>query len=347
MYKQISAQDEWAEKIAFYESVDVETAHRNMHKRIFSDRRRNLFIRIGGIAAMFAILLTIGSLMFLNDKSQLKEDIPVWAMTIPGNEKSMIVTSDNQSVRLDNPMLVVQKGQIINGQGDGKIQITIKNKQKTELNKLDVPAGGEHSLTLADGSLVKVNSATELWFPTDFGQKTRQVQLQGEAYFQVKQDPNHPFIVNLPHNLKVKVTGTSFNINAYKEEQAINIALVEGSVDIMKDSEVLTSLTSGQLFTYQKETQEYEVTQTDVSNQTDWTSDIFIFRDESIDNIMRKLSRWYNVEINVNHEIKDIRYTGILSRKQPLNETLEALRMTNELDFNIQENKTVEIQEIK
>lgn len=347
LYKQISAQSELAEKIAFYESVDVETAHRNIRKRIFKNRRRNLFIRIGGIAAMLAILLTIGSLIFLSDEPHLKDDIPVWAKTIPGSEKSMIVTSDNQFVRLDNPMLVVQKGQIINGKGDGKIQIAIKNEQKTELNKLDVPAGGEHSLTLADGSLVKVNSATELWFPTDFGQKTRQVQLQGEAYFQIKQDRNHPFIVSLPHNLKVKVTGTTFNVNAYKEEKEINIALVEGSIDIMKDSEILVSLTPGQLFTYQKDTQEYEVAQTDVSNQTDWTSDIFIFRDESIDNIMRKLSRWYNVEINVNHEIKDIRYTGILSRKQPLNETLEALRMTNELDFNIQENKKVKILEIK
>ena len=76
---------------------------------------------------------------------------------------------------------------------------------------------------------------------------------------------------------------------------------------------------------------------------TDWTSDIFVFRDEPIARIMRKLSRWYNVDINVHNEIKDVRYTGILNRKQPLNETLDALRMTGELDFEIQRDKKVNI----
>ena len=245
---------------------------------------------------------------------------------------------------MNNPVLVVQKNQIINGKGDGSIQIAIRNEQKTQLNKLDVPPGGEHSLTFADGSLVKVNSATELWFPTDFGKNTRQVQLQGEAYFQVEQDQDHPFIVNLTHDIKIRVTGTAFNVNAYKEEDEINVALVEGSVDILRGTELLTSLIPGQIFSYHKESSQYKVNQTgDVTHMTDWTSDIFVFRDEPIARIMRKLSRWYNVDINVHNEIKDVRYTGILNRKQPLNETLDALRMTGELDFEIQRDKKVNI----
>lgn len=141
----------------------------------------------------------------------------------------------------------------------------------------------------------------------------------------------------------MRVTGTIFNINAYKEEKTISIALVEGKIDILKKSKKLVSLAPGEIFTFQKDNLQYNVNQTDLTHITDWTSDIFIFRDEPIENIMRKLSRWYNVEINVHNEIKDIRYTGVLSRKQPLNETLEAIRMTNEVNIEIQKNKIVNI----
>ena len=94
-----------------------------------------------------------------------------------------------------------------------------------------------------------------------------------------------------------------------------------------------------------KEEQQYEVSETELTTVTDWTNETFIFRDETIENIMRKLSRWYNVDIEVSDNIKEMHYTGILSRKQPLTETLEALRMTNELDFNFPKEKKVEIEE--
>ena len=212
---------------------------------------------------------------------------------------------------------------------------------------MDVPAGGEHQLTLADGSNIKVNSATELWFPTNFGKETRHTKLQGEAFFQVEANQAHPFVVHLSNDIEVKVTGTTFNVKSYKEEDEIIVALIEGKIEIIKDTETITPLKPGQLFTYHKETETFSIVQSDMSDITDWTSDTFIFRNESIENIMTKLSRWYNVEINIDHEIKDIRYTGILSRKQPLEETLEALRMTNELDFDIKQTNKVNVSEKK
>jgi ferric-dicitrate binding protein FerR (iron transport regulator) len=249
---------------------------------------------------------------------------------------------------LDAERLIVKNNQLIDGEGDGKLHIALKEKEEgPSLNKLDVPAGGEHELTLADGSSIKVNSATEFWFPTNFGKETRHVRMQGEAYFQVEANQEHPFIVHLTDEIKVKVTGTTFNINSYKEESHISIALEKGSIDILQADQLLASITPGQLFTYQKETGEYQISSSDISHITDWTSDTFIFRDESIETIMRKLSRWYNVEISLDKEIKDIRYTGILSRKQPLHETLEALRLTNELDFDIKESNKVTVTEIK
>ena len=341
--KQLLSKEELSSNIAFYEHVDTEAAYQGIHKQLFPSNHYTLYIRIGSIAALMLLLFSIGNLLFPSDNNKTEETIPTWAMAIPGNENSSIVTSDNQIFKLEDPILFVQDNYIINGNGEKKIQITITQDQGPQLNKLDVPAGGEHKLTLADGSIIKVNSASELWFPTDFGESTRQIQLQGEAYFQVKADEVHPFIVTLSNDLKVRVTGTTFNINAYKEEKTISIALVEGKIDILKKSKKLVSLAPGEIFTFQKDNLQYNVNQTDLTHITDWTSDIFIFRDEPIENIMRKLSRWYNVEINVHNEIKDIRYTGVLSRKQPLNETLEAIRMTNEVNIEIQKNKIVNI----
>ena len=341
--KQLLSKEELSSNIAFYEHVDTEAACQEIHKQLFPSNHYTLYIRIGSIAALMLLLFSIGNLLFPSDDNKTEETIPTWAMAIPGNENSSIVTSDNQIFKLEDPILFVQDNYIINGNGEKKIQITITQDQGPQLNKLDVPAGGEHKLTLADGSIIKVNSASELWFPTDFGESTRQIQLQGEAYFQVKADEVHPFIVTLSNDLKVRVTGTTFNINAYKEEKTISIALVEGKIDILKKSKKLVSLAPGEIFTFQKDNLQYNVNQTDLTHITDWTSDIFIFRDEPIENIMRKLSRWYNVEINVHNEIKDIRYTGVLSRKQPLNETLEAIRMTNEVNIEIQKNKIVNI----
>ena len=347
LYNELKSGKELSGKMAFYHRVETEKPLREIRKRIHPHPNRLHIIRIAGIAASFILALALGTLAFMHEKTETEEQAPLWTQAIPGKAKSSITTGDNQTILLDAPTLIVKGNQLINGNESGKTKITIDQKQGFQLNKLDVPAGGEHTLTLADGSNIKVNSATELWFPTNFGKATRHTKLQGEAYFQVEANQEHPFVVNLSNDIKVKVTGTTFNIKSYREENEINVALIEGKINVMKNEESIASLTPGQIFTYSKESGTFDVRQSDMSGITDWISDTFIFRDESVENIMKKLSRWYNVEISINKEIKDIRYTGILSRKQPLEETLEALRMTNELDFDIKQANKVNVSEKK
>ena len=347
LYEELKQGTELSEQLSFYDQADAETAYKEIEHRIFFKKRRNLIIRIGSIAASIILLVSIGTIVALQEEQNTNKETLQWTHIMPGKEKATITTSDNQTILLDAGTLIVKNNQLIDGNEGGKLRIAVKEEQRPSLNKLDVPAGGEHELTLADGSSIKVNSATELWFPTNFGKETRHVRMQGEAYFQVEANQEHPFIVHLTNEIKVKVTGTTFNINSYKEEKQISIALEKGSIDILQADQLLTSLTPGQLFTYQKETGEYQTTTSDISHITDWTSDTFVFRDESIETIMRKLSRWYNVEISIDKGIKDIRYTGILSRKQPLHETLDALRLTNELDFDITQSKKVTVTETK
>ena len=159
----------------------------------------------------------------------------------------------------------------------------------------------------------------------------------------MKADKENPFIVHLGI-LDVQVTGTAFNVKAYEEENEISIALVEGIISVYKEKQLLAELLPGQLFTFRKDEQEYTVTDTDLSTVTDWTEDQFIFYNETIENIMHKISRWYNVNISVDEKIKNARYTGILSRKQPLVKILDALRMTDELEFDIQADKKIDVE---
>ena len=346
-YNELKSGKDLPEKIAFYRQVDTENPLREIKKRLHPSHKRLHIIRAVSIAASFILILSIAAFAFLEEKTRKEKQAPLWTQVIPGKEKSSITTSDNQTVLLDATTLVVKGNQLIDGNENGRARLSIKKEQGLQLNKLDVPAGGEHQLTLADGSNIKVNSATELWFPTNFGKETRHTKLQGEAFFQVEANQAHPFVVHLSNDIEVKVTGTTFNVKSYKEEDEIIVALIEGKIEIIKDTETITPLNPGQLFTYHKETETFSIVQSDMSDITDWTSDTFIFRNESIENIMTKLSRWYNVEINIDHEIKDIRYTGILSRKQPLEETLEALRMTNELDFDIKQTNKVNVSEKK
>lgn len=118
--------------------------------------------------------------------------------------------------------------------------------------------------------------------------------------------------------MDVQVTGTAFNVKAYEEENEISIALVEGIISVYKEKQLLAELLPGQLFTFRKDEQEYTVTDTDLSTVTDWTEDQFIFYNETIENIMHKISRWYNVNISVDEKIKKRNATQAYCRANSL-----------------------------
>ena len=338
LYKELQQQQRLAEEMKFRDSIELEGPLRYIHQPISPSR--NLFIRTSGIAASLILAVALTSLWLWQKEER---EAVRWASTVPGKEPSSIITCDNRTVTLKESRLSVVDNQLISSTSDGKKDITITVEQDLQLNRLVVPTGAEQVLTLEDGSIVQINAASELLFPTHFTKQARQIQLAGEAYLKVKADKDNPFIVHLG-TLDVQVTGTAFNVKAYEEENEISIALVEGIISVYKEKQLLAELLPGQLFTFRKDEQEYTVTDTDLSTVTDWTEDQFIFYNETIENIMHKISRWYNVNISVDEKIKNVRYTGILSRKQPLVKILDALRMTDELEFDIQADKKIDVE---
>lgn len=344
LYGELRKQEQLPAEIAFHDSIDVEESLRQVSGRMVIPARRSGFTLIGIAASLLLMLGTTAWWLWTgNDR---EETIPQWVAAIPATPKPSIITQNNKVTELPENGLTV-KGNLLTGSTlDGKRNISIELKPDNQFNKLSVPAGGAYRLTLEDGTVVQVNAASELLFPTHFKKHLRQVELRGEGCFQVKSNPESPFNVLLG-TLNVQVTGTTFNIKAYEEEKDIHITLIEGAVNVREGQKLLASLSPGEQFVYRKATREYSTTQVNISSTTGWTEDKFVFRDETIANIMGELSRWYNVKINVSSDIQDLRYSGILSRKQPLTDILDILHLTNELDFKFHRDRKIDATERK
>lgn len=174
-----------------------------------------------------------------------------------------------------------------------------------------VENGQKASVQLPDGSKVRLNSASELRYSPDFGKKSRTVKLVGEAYFDVKSNPDNPFIVLTRANLQVKALGTKFNIKSYPNDGQITGTLIEGSI------EVSNPLFSEVLYPNERisfHTKEMTFTKSHIDNVEEtifWMTDQFVFDMETLENISKMLERMYNVTISfASPEIKEIQYSG-------------------------------------
>lgn len=346
LYEEIRKQENLSQEISFHDSIDTRQALEEVSSRLNLPTRRfgrRIIYNIGIAASFLLILGTAATWLWMRNS---EETVAEWAASVPEPAKISLIAQNDEPVELAESNLTVQGNQLIGSTLDGKRNVAIELKPDNQFNKLAVPAGGEYHLTLEDGTEIQVNAASELLFPTHFKQHIRQVELRGEAYFKVKHNPEKPFNVLLG-TLNVQVTGTAFNIKAYEEEGNVSITLVEGSVNVREGQKILATLSPGEQFTYHKTTRDYSIAQADISATTGWTEDKFVFHSETIGTIMNELSRWYNVDINVSEDIQDIRYSGILSRKQPLAEILNILHLTNELDFKIHQDRRIDAIEKK
>ena len=152
---------------------------------------------------------------------------------------------------------------------------------------------------LPDKSYVWLNSGSWLRYPTRFSEESRRVEIRGEAYFEVESDKEHPFYVNTPGGLSVRVTGTKFNVSAYDDERTIEVVLEEGRVNVENtDGNVNMALRPGECFYYDRQDKNTYVKSIETYEKTAWKDGKVVFRNASLDKIFKFLSRRYNVDIN-------------------------------------------------
>lgn len=281
-------------------------------------------------AAVVLVLLSVGVYFWL-DRSGVKEVTPVMYQISAGTTGARLILGDGSTVDIIKDRTIELEeadGTTIVTDSAGIDYSAITAKDTAEIrNIVQTLTGMEYTLTLSDGTKVFLNAETKLKFPTIFKGDQRVVELEGEAYFEVRKDEAHPFIVKTV-SMNVRVLGTSFNVRSYVNEHDVTATLVEGKVAV-SDGEVEKMLVPGEQAVYIKEAGKMEVKEVDVSLYTAWHSGKFIFRNETLEDMMIYLSRWYGFKYRfIDDQAKRVQLGARLDRYDNMNPIVEMLRKT-------------------
>ena len=285
-------------------------------------------------AAIMILPLSLGFFFLTRENKQEKvvyAEVPVQ----PGKKQAVLTLSSGLQVMLaDTIVHVNEKGMVISNFPDKELVYKIMNntmKTETIYNTVTVPRGGEYKLVLADGTTVWLNSDSHIRYPVTFSSNTRQVELEGEAYFEVTKDVEKPFIVRM-NEYNVRVTGTQFNVRNYSNE-SLATTLVEGGVQIERRGKV-DELRPGQQAVL--ENNEIRIRVVNVDEQVAWRHGAFGFTQCRLENIMEELARWYDVDVfYMNQQVKDYHFSAWFKRSSSINEVISILEKTKRISLDL------------
>jgi transmembrane sensor len=297
-----------------------------------------------GIAAAAVAMMVLGVGLFYSgfNPKPLTQELAYQNDIAPGKQGATLTLASGKKIRLTdvaNGELAKEAGVVITKSANGQLIYEIKGSdtQSNKINTLSTAKGETYQLRLPDGSLVWLNAASSLTYAANLNERgKRRVRLEGEGYFEIAKDKAHPFVVE-SKGQQVEVLGTHFNVNAYDNEPAVTTTLTEGSVKV--DSRGLTkTLSPGQQATVSSDN--IMVKSVRVENVLAWKEGAFLFEEESLASIMRKISRWYDVDVVYKNVDQNELYGGGVSRYDKVSKVLENLELTGGLRFKI-EGRTV------
>lgn len=262
-------------------------------------------------------------------------------------EKKIYLTLANGKVisltDADNGRVSITSGVEANKQNDGELAYKPANVPASaaapEINTISTPFGEQFSVTLADGSKVRLNAASSIRFPVYFSSSKREVYLSGEAFFEVAANPASPFIVHV-NGVEVQALGTTFNIKAYPEEKVAKATLLTGAVNVKWQEEV-KQLATGQQFGYDRRNSRTWLRNVNTAAVTGWKDGYFAFEKESIADIMMEIGRWYNMEVVFSKGDMYKRFSGKILRYDHIQDVFKRLELTGAMNFRIENKKIV------
>ncbi|SEM54194.1 FecR family protein [bacterium A37T11] len=343
-------------------------------QQTINTRRKTLFQKLiispWAYAALFllatATALYFNTSLFVNRKSTI-----VIHEILPGHNQATLTLADGRKVALDSGQsgIIVQdedikynNGRKIEGvghkaEGPGvpgsktspKSGEMLNQVQHDALLQLSTPKGGQYQIMLPDGTKVWLNAATTLKYPNRFSGNTREVFLEGEALFEVNNKtagdrvPRVPFIVKTPKQ-EVLVLATSFNLSAYSNETSEKTTLVEGKVQVRSENLKRKTYNIQLLKSKQQAVvtgDSMTVSTVDINRETAWKNGTFDFTGKNLEQVMKELSRWYNIEVVYkNQQIPSMTFVGTMSRNNNLSQVLEILK-TTKVKFNVEGRKLI------
>lgn len=292
-----------------------------------------------------AALFLIAGIAILSNRMQIqtkqqsaqlvkKQDVP------PGSNKAFLTLGNGEKYSLTdaaNGRIAKANGLLITKAADGQLIYTVSAEDNAEsskeFNKIETPRGGQYQINLPDGTKVWLNAASSLRYPIHFADGKRSVELTGEGYFEVAKDKLHPFVVKTA-NQEVEVLGTHFNVNSYDEEPVVNTTLLEGSVRVMAAGKRRILLPGEQS---QIKGGEMEVSTVDTEAVLSWKNGDFVFTGDNFKSIMRKISRWYDVEVIYQGNFDDLKFGGYISRSKNISAVLSIMESTGKVHFTIKD----------
>ena len=290
-------------------------------------------------AAAVLLLLSAGAYFWaVNNQGIDQPGTDASVIIAPGREGAVLTLADGSKVVLDS----MGNGVVANQSG---VQVVLQNGQlaydgsskEIAFNTITTPKGRQFRLQLPDGSKVWLNAASAIKYPTTFTGKERLVELEGEAYFEVAKNAAMPFKVTA-RDATVEVLGTSFNVNAYRNESVIRTTLLDGAVRL-KAYQQSQTLKPGQQAVAKPAREQLEVVNdADLDKVMAWKNGLFNFEDASLEEVMRQLERWYDIEVTYAKGIPPIRFGGEINRQNTLQDVLQILEKSN-VHFRFEESR--------
>lgn len=280
-------------------------------------------------AALILLLLLPAS--YLIYKGTAEEPISEFA---PGTKGAEVILSNGSTFKF--PEGALPEGApiafVIDSVGINYHTPNNKPQVKEQKNVLRTLQGMECQITLSDGSKVHLNAETQLTYPVCFGSKERIVQVEGEAYFEIAPDKEHPFIVQTPHS-SIRVTGTAFNVRAYPDEKTECTTLISGGITISHDDEV-HDMVPNQHYIYSKAAGTCTIDRVNPEFYTAWKSGAFLFRNVPLEEVMSYLSKWYGCHYTfTDEEAKKKEVGGYLNRYKNMNQIIDVIMDLNKVEI--------------
>ena len=303
------------------------------------------------IAAAATVILVAG--LFLYKQKTATDQITAMVSKkeiAPGSNKAILTMANGKVLSLTDAAngIIAQQGNVsVRKSKNGQLTYMINNSSPEEKqtmailwNTITTPKGGQWQVILPDGTKVWLNAASSLTYPEYFKGNKREVKLQGEAYFEVAHNKKMPFHVS-SKNQDVEVLGTHFNVNAYADESFAKTTLLEGSVKLWQPEKKIAQLL--------KPDQEailssvgVKVSNVDAQDAIAWKDGVFLFNDDHLDVIMKKISRWYDVDVQFkDEEMKKELFSGTVSRFAKISQVLRKLEALGGVAFHIEGHKII------
>ena len=345
LFQEICKEENIKQNMQKRQTFHAEDGWEGVQRKIQRHRFRHRILNICKYAAIFIFPVAIATVAIYKSGNEPQPLSQVEEQIVPGGKKAVLILDNGEAIDLKSTSGVELKekdGTVI--QVDSTVlnyqQAPARTSEKLAYNKVNVPRGGEYQLMLSDGSKVQLNSMSSIRFPVQFAQDCRLVELEGEAYFEVSKT-GQPFIVQTK-GMKIEVLGTTFNISAYANEE-YQTTLVSGSVKVQTENGSNRILKPSEQACITPGSNQINVRNVDTAFYTSWIHGKINFKDQRLDDIMKTLARWYDMDVVYENEAtKELRFGCYVNRYKEITPLVKLLEQTGRVTVTV-EGKTIKI----